>query len=65
MLVVPADALTNITVALLTAEPTDLTLDDSVLARLKSTILGEFFGRQSRFLRIDAHILPTGVGGLA
>jgi putative ABC transport system permease protein len=35
MLVVPAGALTNITAALLTAEPTDLTLDDSVLARLE------------------------------
>src|SRR5215831_20971365 len=36
MLVVPAGALTNITAALLTAEPTDLTLDDSELARLES-----------------------------
>src|SRR5262249_34076302 len=36
MLVVPAGALTNITAALLTAEPTDLTLDESVLARLES-----------------------------
>jgi putative ABC transport system permease protein len=36
MLVVPAGALTNITAALLTAEPTDLTLDDSVLARLEA-----------------------------
>ena len=35
MLVVPSGALTNITAALLTAEPTDLTLDDSVLARLE------------------------------
>src|SRR5215468_10803974 len=37
MLVVPAGALTNITAALLTAEPTELTLDDTVLARLEST----------------------------
>lgn len=36
MLVVPEGALTNITAALLTAEPTDLTLDDSVLARLEA-----------------------------
>ena len=36
MLVVPAGALTNITAALLTAEPTDLTLDDSDLARLQA-----------------------------
>jgi putative ABC transport system permease protein len=36
MLVVPAGALTNITAALLTAEPTDLTLDDSDLARLQT-----------------------------
>jgi putative ABC transport system permease protein len=36
MLVVPAGALTNITAALLTAEPTDLTLDDSVLKRLEA-----------------------------
>ena len=36
MLVVPAGALTNITAALLTAEPTDLTLDDGVLARLEA-----------------------------
>lgn len=36
MLVVPAGALTNITAALLTAEPTDLTLDESELARLES-----------------------------
>jgi putative ABC transport system permease protein len=36
MLVVPSGSLTNITAALLTAEPTDLTLDDSVLARLES-----------------------------
>src|SRR5262249_11371553 len=35
-LVVPDGALTNITAALLTAEPTDLTLDDSELARLES-----------------------------
>ena len=34
MLVVPAGTLTNITAALLTAEPTDLTLDDGILARL-------------------------------
>src|SRR5882672_4552933 len=34
MLVVPEGTLTNITAALLTAEPTDLTLDDSVLDRL-------------------------------
>ena len=37
MLVVPTNALTNITAALLTAEPTDFTLDDSVLTRLEST----------------------------
>jgi putative ABC transport system permease protein len=36
VLVVPSGALTNITAALLTAEPTDLTLDDSVLARLEA-----------------------------
>jgi putative ABC transport system permease protein len=34
MLVVPAGTLTNITAALLTAEPTDLTLDEGILARL-------------------------------
>ena len=34
MLVVPAGTLTNITAALLTAEPTDLTLDASMLDRL-------------------------------
>jgi putative ABC transport system permease protein len=34
MLVEPAGTLTNITAALLTAEPTDLTLDDGILARL-------------------------------
>ena len=34
MLVVPEGTLTNITAALLTAEPTDLTLDDSMLAAL-------------------------------
>src|SRR5262245_66531716 len=36
MLIVPSGALTNITAALLTAEPTDLTLDDSVLANLEA-----------------------------
>src|SRR5262245_27845155 len=36
MLVVPEGALTNITAALLTAEPTELTLDDSALARLEA-----------------------------
>src|SRR6185295_17750587 len=36
MLVVPAGALTNITAALLTAEPTDLTLDDSDLTHLQA-----------------------------
>ncbi len=35
MLIVPAGALTNITAALLTAEPTDLTLDDSIVGRLQ------------------------------
>jgi putative ABC transport system permease protein len=34
MLVVPGGTLTNITAALLTAEPTDLTLDDDMLGRL-------------------------------
>jgi putative ABC transport system permease protein len=34
MLVLPAGTLTNITAALLTAEPTDLTLDDGILTRL-------------------------------
>src|ERR1700758_2613696 len=34
LLVVPAGTLTNITAALLTAEPTDLTLDEGILARL-------------------------------
>ena len=36
MLVVPAGTLTNITAALLTAEPTDLTLDDRVLKGLEA-----------------------------
>jgi putative ABC transport system permease protein len=36
MLVVPQGTLTNITAALLTAEPTELTLDDAVLGRLSS-----------------------------
>ncbi len=36
MLVVPGGTLTNITAALLTAEPTDLTLDDGMLGRLAS-----------------------------
>jgi len=36
MLVVPAGALTNITAALLTAEPTDQTFDDSDLAHLQA-----------------------------
>jgi putative ABC transport system permease protein len=36
MLVVPSGTLTNITAALLTAEPTDLTLDDDMLGRLAS-----------------------------
>ena len=35
MLIVPAGTLTNITAALLTAEPTDLTLDDGMLTRLE------------------------------
>ena len=35
MLVIPSGTLTNITAALLTAEPTDLTLDISVLPRLE------------------------------
>ena len=35
MLVVPAGTLTNITAALLTAEPTDLTLDAAILPRLE------------------------------
>src|SRR6476619_4181090 len=35
LLVVPAGTLTNITAALLTAEPTDLTLDASDLPRLE------------------------------
>jgi putative ABC transport system permease protein len=42
MLVVPSGALTNITAALLTAEPTDLTLDDSVLASLEATLYQRF-----------------------
>jgi putative ABC transport system permease protein len=36
MLVVPQGTLTNITAALLTAEPTELTLDNSMLGRLSS-----------------------------
>jgi putative ABC transport system permease protein len=36
MLVVPQGTLTNITAALLTAEPTELTLDDAMLERLSS-----------------------------
>jgi putative ABC transport system permease protein len=36
MLIIPAGALTNITAALLTAEPTDLTLDDSIVGRLRA-----------------------------
>jgi putative ABC transport system permease protein len=36
MLVVPQGTLTNITAALLTAEPTELTLDDAMLGRLSS-----------------------------
>jgi putative ABC transport system permease protein len=36
MLVIPEGTLTNITAALLTAEPTELTLDDAVLGRLSS-----------------------------
>ena len=36
MLVIPAGTLTNITAALLTAEPTDLTLDASELPRLEA-----------------------------
>jgi putative ABC transport system permease protein len=36
MLVLPGGTLTNITAALLTAEPTDLTLDDDMLGRLAS-----------------------------
>jgi len=36
MLVVPAGTLTNITAALLTAEPTDLTLDERVLSGLEA-----------------------------
>src|SRR5215472_2160662 len=35
MMVIPAGTLTNITAALLTAEPTDFTLDTSVLRRLE------------------------------
>jgi putative ABC transport system permease protein len=36
MLIIPAGTLTNITAALLTAEPTDLTMDDNLLPRLES-----------------------------
>src|SRR4051812_11919701 len=36
MLIIPAGTLTNITAALLTAEPTDLTIDDNLLPRLAS-----------------------------
>ena len=36
MLIVPQGTLTNITAALLTAEPTELTLDSAVLGRLSS-----------------------------
>jgi putative ABC transport system permease protein len=35
MLIVPSGTLTNITAALLTAEPTDFTLDDSLLGRIE------------------------------
>jgi putative ABC transport system permease protein len=35
MLIIPAGTLTNITASLLTAEPTELTLDDAVLGRLE------------------------------
>ena len=40
MLVVPAGTLTNITAALLTAEPTDLTLDASDAARAWKRLKG-------------------------
>src|SRR5262249_4943947 len=53
MLVVPAGALTNITAALLTAEPTDLTLDDSVLVRLE-TIKGVQKAAPQLVFRTDA-----------
>jgi putative ABC transport system permease protein len=53
MLVVPAGTLTNITAALLTAEPTDLTLDDSVLARLE-TLKGVQKAAPQLIFRTDA-----------
>ena len=58
MLVVPAGALTNITAALLTAEPTDLTFDDSDLARLRPIkgvrTSGAAEGRSNRAVRLSA-----------
>jgi putative ABC transport system permease protein len=53
MLVVPAGTLTNITAALLTAEPTDLTLDDSVLPRLE-TLKGVRKAAPQLIFRTDA-----------
>src|SRR5262245_30686676 len=53
MLVVPAGTLTNITAALLTAEPTDLTLDDSVLGRLEA-LKGVWKAAPQLIFRTDA-----------
>src|SRR5205085_1506948 len=53
MLIVPAGTLTNITASLLTAEPTDLTLDDSMLARLE-TLKGVRRAAPQLIFRTDA-----------
>jgi putative ABC transport system permease protein len=53
MLIIPAGTLTNITAALLTAEPTDLTLEDSVLARLE-TLKGVRKAAPQLIFRTDA-----------
>jgi putative ABC transport system permease protein len=58
MLVVPAGALTNITAALLTAEPTDLTLDQDFLSRLDA-IRGVEKAAPQLVFRTDA----SGYGG--
>jgi putative ABC transport system permease protein len=53
MLLVPTGTLTNITAALLTAEPTDLTLDDGVLARIE-TLKGVQRAAPQLIFRTDA-----------
>ncbi len=59
MMVVPEGALTNITAALLTVEPTDLVLDQDLFARAAITSVSRAPRRRSRASSIPASAAIT------